>query len=305
MQIEQLKEQAEGKWFGILKEFRIEVDETGNHTACPICGGKDRFRMEPDGTAYFCNQCDQKAGDTIQLIKKKTGFAYPEIIEKIAGMIGAIEPTKIFQPTKKDPSIYLKKLWKESEIAKPNDPVAKYLMARKMMIIPDDLRYCPECWNAELKKNIPAMLAIVRNRDGKPVSMHRTYLNGNSKADVEKPKMMLPGIEPLMGCAVRLFAVADGKLGVAEGIETAISCNLLVEIPVWAMLSTALMEGFVPPKEVRHVMVFADNDANYAGQKSAYALANKLYNKPYECNVEVFVPKKTGDFNDELIDLVG
>ena len=42
MQIEQLKEQAEGKWFGILKEFRIEVDETGNHTDCPICGGKEQ-----------------------------------------------------------------------------------------------------------------------------------------------------------------------------------------------------------------------------------------------------------------------
>ena len=305
--IEQLKEQAAGKWFGILSQFGIIVDESGKHTACPICGdgGKgrrsDRFRMDVDGTAYFCNQCNPKAGDTLQLIKKVTGLEFPEIIKRISEMLGDIQP---FKPApKKDPSVALKKLWLTSKPIEPGDMAAQYLRSRKIFELPSDIRFCPECYNSDTKTKMPAMLGVFSNKDGKPISIHRTYLSDDKKADVPKPKKMLAGTESLAGGAVRLKSCAD-QLGIAEGIETALSAMAISGIPTWAALSTSLMESFVPPVSARKITIFADNDANFAGQKAAYHLANRLYNKPFELIVEVFVPKNVGDYNDELVELL-
>lgn len=49
---------------------------------CPICGGKDRFRVWPDekkggGYRWLCRGCD-KHGDGIDLYRLQTGASYPE-----------------------------------------------------------------------------------------------------------------------------------------------------------------------------------------------------------------------------------
>lgn len=299
--VDDIKQLAAGKWFGILREFGIEVDESGKHTPCPICGGVDRFRIHKDGDGYFCNQCG--AGDMVSLVRKKTLLPFPEVLEKIAGMVGAIKTNDVVVP-KKDPSIALKQLWLSSKPIEPCDMAAAYLRSRKIFEIPSDVRFCPACYNSDTKTKLPAMLGVFCNKHGKPISLHRTYLAEGKKADVPKPKKMLAGIEPLAGGAVRLSSCID-HLGIAEGIETALSASAISGTPTWAALSTALLEAFAPPEGVKEVTVFADNDLNYAGHKAAYHLANRLVSKPYELKVTVFVPKEVGDYNDELINLVG
>jgi len=84
--------------------------------------------------------------------------------------------------------------------------------------------------------------ARVQNARGKPISIHRTYLNGSGKAEIQKPKKLMPGTETLSGSAIRLFT-PDGKLfekdtlGVSEGIETAISASQLFGIATWATIA--------------------------------------------------------------------
>lgn len=299
-QVDDIKAQASGKWFGILKEFGIDVDERGNHGPCPLCGGVDRFRMDRDGSGYYCSQC--RPGDSIKLIEKKTGLGFPEILERIAKMVGVIDPFTNTQP-KKDPSIALKAVWKESSPIQEGDFVYQYLKSRGISnILPDNIRFCPECYNSDTKTKMPAMLSVFSNKHGRPISLHRTYLEDGKKADVPKPKKMLAGIEPLAGGAVRLARCND-CLGIAEGVETALSAMVLSGIPTWAALSATLLEAFIPPEGVKKITVFADNDKNFVGQKSAYVLANKLVNNPFGLEVEVFVPRSVGDYNDELIEL--
>ena len=102
----------------------------------------------------------------------------------------------------------------------------------------------------------------------------------------------------MTGGAIRLGGIAE-RIGIAEGIETALAVSQFFDVICWAATSATLLESFRPPDGVVAVAVYADNDANYAGQRSAYALANRLAVTGYD--VSVFVPAKTGDdFLDQI-----
>ena len=95
---------------------------------------------------------------------------------------------------------------------------------------------------------------------------------------------------------MRLAAYTD-SLGIAEGIETALSASALHGVPVWAALNAGLLQEWTPPKDVKAVFVFGDNDASSTGQAAAYALAHRLKGKGLTVTVEI--PARTDtDWND-------
>lgn len=64
---------ARGRWPHILSALGINVPNGKRHGACPVCGGKDRFRLddkEGRGT-WFCNHCGN--GDGLDLVRLATG----------------------------------------------------------------------------------------------------------------------------------------------------------------------------------------------------------------------------------------
>lgn len=295
MDIERIKTEASGRWFGILDNLGIDVRHDNKHSPCPLCpGGKDRFRMDADGSRYYCNQCGY--GDTIALIQKYTGMSFADTVKKISELIGGISME--FKPNKpkKDPSIYLNKVWQASQPLTGIDPVSGYLKSRGITIIPDNVRYCPKCYESETKTEMQAMVARIQNREGKPISLHITYLKNSKKANIASPKKMMMGTENLNRSAVRLSYLNNNCLGVGEGIESVLSASQLFNIPVWACLSNILLESWEPPKECKKIIICGDSDKTFTGQKSAYILANRLY-KDY-C-VEIRIPTIRGqDWND-------
>jgi len=298
--IDALKLECKGKWEGIFNHFGIDVGR--RHQPCPYCGGEDRFRFDNkfgDGN-YFCNQCG--AGDGLSLIQKCTGIQFPDLIKRVSGVVGMVEEKKEntvddIEARRKN----LRSLWSKSKKLTGSDPVMNYLMSRKITLTPDDVMFCPQCYESETKKEIPAMVAIFKSKDGQPIGMHRTYLNGPKKADIKNPKKMMPPLENQAGGAVRLLSPGGmfekETLGIAEGIETALSAAQMFMVATWACLSTTLLEKFEPPPNVRKFVIFSDNDANYSGQKAAYTLAQRLYQKNFI--VDVVLPNLS-DFNDEL-----
>ncbi|WP_296818027.1 primase-helicase zinc-binding domain-containing protein [Thiobacillus sp.] len=45
--LQPVRELAHGRWPGILSRFGLTDKQlSGRHTACPVCGGKDRFRFD-------------------------------------------------------------------------------------------------------------------------------------------------------------------------------------------------------------------------------------------------------------------
>ncbi|MEK2482881.1 DUF927 domain-containing protein [Providencia stuartii] len=85
--IREVKLKAKGQWQNILFNLGVEVP-LNTHTACPACGGKDRFRFDDkDGNGTFiCSQCG--AGDGLDLIQRIFGGSVTEAAYEVAGMIG-------------------------------------------------------------------------------------------------------------------------------------------------------------------------------------------------------------------------
>ena len=293
MNIDTIKDQVIGRWYGVYAALGIEVGD-GRHTACPICGsGKDRFRCDDKlGTgSWICNHCG--AGDGWSLVMKKLELSFPEAVEQIGEIINSVPVSAKPKETVMTPEI-MRSIFIASRVVAEGDPVFKYLKSRGLSKIPDKLRYHPKCWESETKKNQKAMLAIFTDAGGSAVTMHRTYLDADgNKLTVESPKKILPALKKMTGGAVRLFPAEGDTLGIAEGIETAVAASEDVNIPVWAALSSTLLESFEVPKGIKLLVIFADNDVNYAGQKAAFVLANRVAIKGISSIVHI--PEIPGD----------
>jgi putative DNA primase/helicase len=144
----------------------------------------------------------------------------------------------------------------------------------------------------------PALLALVSDPEGRPMTIHRTFLGPSGKADMEHPRALMPG--PLAdGAAIRLFPLTGGILGIAEGIETAFAAADRFGIPVWSAINATMLAKWTPPPQVREVWVFGDNDAKFGGQAAAFTLAHRLAGR-LGLRVQVHVPRVTGhDWADE------
>ena len=147
------------------------------------------------------------------------------------------------------------------------------------------------------------MVALVgRYGEAKMDTMHRTYLraDGLAKAEMQSPRKLMPGEVP-EGASVMLSKWTEsGTLGIAEGIETALSASALFGIPVWAAINSTMLEKWVPPAGCEEVAIFGDNDAKFGGQAAAYRLAHRLSVKGMA--VTVSIPDQQGmDWNDVLM----
>ena len=131
--------------------------------------------------------------------------------------------------------------------------------------------------------------------DGAPVGgIHRTFLLDDGSGKAPAGKKMLGSVAD---GAVRLFPIgADGHLGIAEGIETALAAQAIFGIPVWAALSADGMARWQWPAEVRRVTIFAD--AGDAGRQAAARLADRL--NLADIPSEIVAPLHGDDFNDDL-----
>ena len=297
-----IKQETNSRWPGICAALGIEIGESGKHTACPICGpGKNshRFRFddkEGEGT-WICTQCG--AGDGISLVMKVLNLDFKEAVREIRKVIGTANVSKP-QKEKTISKELLRKIYTESRPVSLGDPVFQYLHGRGLRVTSDKLRYHPTCYEPETHTKMPAMLATFTAQDGTAITMHRTFLTkyGN-KANIKNPKKVLPSLQDMAGGSIRLFEPRDGIIGVAEGIETALAVHQSTNMPMWSLVSSSLMAAFEPPTGIKTVLIFADNDLNFIGAKSAYILANRLVNKGL-C-VEVHIPKSKGDYLDEIL----
>jgi putative DNA primase/helicase len=297
---EAVKQQTVGRWPGILDTLGIEVGH-GKHCACPMCGGEDRFRFddrEGRGT-WFCNYCG--AGDGFKIVQEVLTIDFKEAITEIAKIIGNIPEGQIRKEKTISPDI-LRKIFTGSKPFTATDTVGRYLFNRGLEVSTDKIRFHPKCYEPETGEKIPTMLAVFIMPNDEAVTIHRTFLSDLSeKADIKEPKKLMPALKKMSGGAIRLFdPTEEGHVGLAEGIETALAVRQMMNIPCWSSVSSTLMEKFEPPKNIKHLHIFSDNDFNYAGQKASFILANRVIIQK-KIKASVYIPDKPGtDFLDEL-----
>jgi putative DNA primase/helicase len=171
----------------------------------------------------------------------------------------------------------------------------RYLAARGLETASPELRYHPRTPHGRRPFTCfrPAMIAAVRDDSGL-VAVHRSFL------DPRRPRLAaLP--DPRCGLgrfgrgAVRLGGAAR-RLGLAEGIETALSASLLFGVPCWATLGTERFRLVALPAEVSELLLILDHDAS---GRRAEALAREAF--AHVATIETHYPPRPGDdWNDVL-----
>ena len=295
---------AKGKWRGILMALGLpETCLRDKHGPCPLCASLSNFRWDnKDGSGSYICTCG--AGSGMDLAIAYTGKEFREVASLIDGLVGNLKVEaprpKMTDEQRRD---ILRDTYKATQPIRPGDLAHKYLEARGIeeLIYPAALRFAPSLRDGDGGTR-PAMVAMVGvHGQDKFVSMHRTFLkpDGSAKAEMAAPRKIMAGELPDGACVMlsEFDSSTGGTLGIAEGIETAMSASAIYGIPVWAALNASMLAKWLPPEGCDEVAIFGDNDAKYGGQMAAYTAAHRIAVRGVKTTVTI--PPIVGqDFND-------
>ena len=283
-----------GQWDLVLSHFNLAF--TGNkHIPCGLCNKKKmRITMFGDKCTYICT-CSN--GSIINYLMDITGSSFAELAKQIDLIIGNTQTRnrkkEIPKPQRKTLSNLQDYRGTEAEI---------YLKNRGIINMPDmSISYSAEemYYNEKGEKvgTMPAMIAkITDSLSLEVLQIHITYLKNCKKFD-RKVKGIASATDFKTPC-VRLFQ-AEKTLGIAEGIETALSANDMYNVPTWATVNSGFMKKFRAPLGVTTLYIFADNDKSLTGHASAFECARANLSASNDVNKVVIIwPDELGDFND-------
>lgn len=303
------KQAAIGRWPEILEYYGLPPI-TGKHHFkgnCPLCGSKGKFRCDDkNGTgAYICT-CG--SGDGWALLAGALGKEFKVLAAEVDKLIG-----RDYTPDGTVPV--------PSGLASLRDRVSRkfakliplrgtgadnYLKSRGINCLPmEHVRFCDR--QRAAGGQYQSIYALATDDKGALCYLHRTLLDGDRKAnagDAQKKLMKLQEdnyLEFARSIAIRMFPPSE-TLGIAEGIETALSCKVTTGVNTWSVMNAGFMEKFRAPLGVKHLIIFADMDIHSAtGQAAAFACARaNLKSKNDLQRVTIRWPDE-GDFNDMLI----
>ena len=193
---------------------------------------------------------------------------------------------------------YAVKLWESAKCA-PNTLVMAYLLSRNCISLGDPissaLRFAP---GSRFRQFVaPAMLGRITDLQTNAFKgIHRTAIKADGSGKICFPdgtpsKMMLGTVK---NGAVKLSPLAP-IMGIAEGIETALSAALIFKMPVWATLSAGGMVSFPIIPSIENLTIFADDDD--AGQRAANQCARRY--AEFGIGGQIRTPSNPyGDWND-------
>lgn len=208
-------------------------------------------------------------------------------------------------PSRLEPDLWRRqcalRLWDE---ARPlsGTPAEIYLRRRRIALLPSALRFHPRTplGQGDAAEFRPAMIAALhdggRGDTGRFVAVQRTFFDRDDARrarDLSDPRMMLGRPHH----AAVLLGTATSVLGLAEGIETALSAMILFGIPVWATLGSERLHQIAIPDHVTRLVLFPDNDI--AGEIGV-ASAMEAYAVPGRIIETEFPPTGFKDWNDVL-----
>ncbi len=308
-----IKLAADGRWLELLHALapalHPALQHPGRHTACPIHGGKDGFRLFKDVAdtgGGICNTCGSYQ-DGLALLQWVNGWNFPQTCEAVSFHLG-LDAGAIPSPKShlRDPGLGLaekkenerkraglKRVWSQTTplLTHSAEPARLYLARRGLHwrdIDPRTLRFHPGLAYYEEREKVgvfPALIALISDQDGKPVTLHRIYLTEEGyKAPVKSPKKMMPfpSDRSVTGGAIRLFSTENEPMvGVAEGIETALAVQQATGMPVWSCISATFLEKFQTPDDIEILVVWGDLDREIngrsAGQEATQALVKSCW----------------------------
>ncbi|WP_195831381.1 primase-helicase zinc-binding domain-containing protein, partial [Yersinia enterocolitica] len=237
--------QACGKWDFILDA--LAISHSKQHSPCPACGGKDRFRFDDRqgmGT-WFCNQCEPRSGDGLDLVKNVRQCSLTEAAQLVADILGISSHPKAPDLA----SLMVKTTPGESRYL-----INKGLSGHKLPILPDG-----------------SLLLILQNMAGDSTGAQIIRPDGTKKliAGSRKKGAFIP-LKPLPEQAETVV--------LAEGYATAQSLALL--LPAAVIIAAIDAGNLLPVAQTcrtrwpaAKIIIAADNDVNPQGAANTGQLA--------------------------------
>lgn len=245
----------------------------------------------------FDHATGESAGP-IDMVYRATGLADTRLFAEAARLARMDRPAQLARPAEPRPD-HSREVGRILEGCQPLAGTAgeAYLRGRGLDV-PDtaDLLFHPDLADFESKRGWCGMVAVVRDGAGEPTGgIHRTWLLDDGSAKAPPGKKMLG---PIAGGSVTLAPFPqDGRIGVAEGIETALAAMRIFDVPTMAALSADGLRRWQWPAGTTHITIFAD--AGDAGIQAAAMLADRLNVAGIPSSIQT--PLHGDDFNDDLL----
>lgn len=200
-------------------------------------------------------------------------------------VFGTDEPIDTRKPS-------VERLWSEARPLRES-PASRYLAGRGLTGT-SALRFHPRTPQGRhpLTRFLPAMIAAVTDETGL-VAVHRTFLSrdGLSLSSRQPARAALGSL----GSGLVRLVSASNRLGLAEGIETALSACRLFGVPCWATLGAERFKRITLPASVTEIILFLDHDA--AGHQAETVARERFAGR----RIEARYPAQPGaDWNDVL-----
>ena len=239
-------------------------------------------------------------GDLLDLIKHRTrSETLRETLAEARSFLATPAPSRRSapEPTDKDPSAAIERLWKACRPIGGTHAEA-YLQARgiRRCRFPS-LRFHPKLRyrDGNFTGALPALVAAATDARGELTGLLRTWLDPKepTKAPVQHPRKALGR---LFGSAVRFPPRSPrSTLVVGEGLETVLSIITAYPGAAGAAALSAAGVGSFSASAARRVAIARDNDED--GIQAAARLAERCEKAGIVCRVMI---PRGNDFNDDL-----
>lgn len=325
-----LKQRLSGRWLRALCDLapslRLAAERVGQNVPCPVDGSEEGFRLLRDAneTGGGCKQSFRVFPEGIELLMWLNDWSFTKTFDELEAWLGdkpvdvGRSNTSLLVQKPVDETWlknWLNRIWNEALPITHTKayPARAYFYSRRIFqaaTAASDIRFHPNLKYKDQNNNLVgtygAVLLKVRNNEGKPVSIHRTYITKcGRKVDLgklNKPKKMTPSLhQRSKGRHCRLFAPQHGCLGLSEGLETALAVYQAKQFPVWPGISTSMVQGFVPPKGVHTVINFVDKDRSKAGENTHEILKANLSGKGIRV-IDLLPPTPILDSDEKGVD---
>lgn len=273
------------------------------------------FKIDDGRGFYHCFGCGT-SGDAVDWIKHRDGCDFKAAADTLRQWVGLGETgrrprafvrapdgaaaARRDEKDRNSAARYAMELLRRGQPAR-GSLVEVYLRARRITITPPAaLSFDPACSYAEAGVSLPAMLAAITDAEALCIGVHRTYLrlDGGGKAAVANPKKSLGRVR---GGSIRLGKPAR-RMGLAEGIESALSATQLQGIPCWSAVARGNFANAALPPLCRELVLFADNDAKDQDQAQRIMEIAAAAHRRRGLAVEIHWPPRGTDFNDLLFE---
>jgi DNA primase len=283
---------------------------------CPFHGERTAsFTVYPDPAGHFhCFGCGAR-GDVLDWLVKARRMTFAEAVAYLGG---ALDPDRTRTPTpaldpmtpKSNATAHIfRRCWDQG--VDPAGTLAEAYLNSRGLYLPDGgaIRFHPRCQRGprDLPGGpafAPAMLALMTDAlTGEPVGLHRTFLlpDGSGKAPpITRGDRTMPS-KSILGSwgSIRFPPPAEtrGAIGIAEGIENALSAQQLMQWewgPVWAAGTQNAIAPFPVLPWAASLAVFADSDD--VGVRAARTCESRW--RADGRHVDVWIPPAGSDWND-------